>query len=199
MVLYFMPLDNLNNQESTISTEPTVAPTAAEPPLPAAAPETTPPGQAQGEAITPPGQAQGEAITPATPEVTPEIPSPAPTPVQTSEVPVPVPAPEPSVTEPTNPPNISPQPSPYQGGGAVQGGLGVLLQKAKEKIMFRKRAKLEKVVALVQTKGKITNNDVEKLLHLSDATATRYLNELVKQGRLRRVGPAKQPFYQINR
>ena len=74
-------------------------------------------------------------------------------------------------------------------------GLAGLLMRAKEKIQFRKRAKLEKIVSLAQSKGKVTNDNVQKLLHCSDATATRYLAELVKRGRLRRVGPAKQPFY----
>jgi Fic family protein len=36
--------------------------------------------------------------------------------------------------------------------------------------------------------GKITNNDIEKLLGISDATATRYLDELEKEGLIRQVG-----------
>jgi len=43
-------------------------------------------------------------------------------------------------------------------------------------------------MTLFEKKEKITNDDVEKLLHCSDATARRYLNELVKQGKLKRVG-----------
>lgn len=72
-----------------------------------------------------------------------------------------------------------------------------LLIKAREKIQFRKRAKLEKIISLAQNKGKITNNGVQKLLRVSDATATRYLAELVKQGRLKRVGPTNNASYQL--
>ena len=37
-------------------------------------------------------------------------------------------------------------------------------------------------------KGKITNDEVEKLLHVSDATATRYLDMLEKEGKIRQEG-----------
>jgi len=37
-------------------------------------------------------------------------------------------------------------------------------------------------------KNKITNGEVEKLLHVSDATATRYLSALVKENKIRQVG-----------
>jgi DeoR/GlpR family transcriptional regulator of sugar metabolism len=52
----------------------------------------------------------------------------------------------------------------------------------------RKQARLEKVVVLAAEKRVVTNDDVQKLLRVSDATATRYLNELVRQGRLKRSG-----------
>lgn len=65
------------------------------------------------------------------------------------------------------------------------------LQRALEKIQFRKKAKLEKIMALAVKKRSITNDDVQKLLRVSDATATRYLAELVRQGRLKRFGATK--------
>ena len=34
----------------------------------------------------------------------------------------------------------------------------------------------------------ITNNEVEKLLHVSDATATRYLSTLEKEGKIKQSG-----------
>src|SRR3989344_8516398 len=49
------------------------------------------------------------------------------------------------------------------------------LTKAQLTIQEKKRKKLEKIVETLNTKGKITNDEVEKLLHISDATATRYL------------------------
>lgn len=71
-----------------------------------------------------------------------------------------------------------------------------LLQRAKEVLQLRKRKKLEKILALAKTKGKIANDDVQKLLRVSDATATRYLAQLVQEGKLRRVGPPKGARYE---
>lgn len=43
--------------------------------------------------------------------------------------------------------------------------------------------------ALRNSKGrKITNDDVEQLLRVSDATATRYLDELEEDGKITQVG-----------
>ena len=63
-----------------------------------------------------------------------------------------------------------------------------LLKIARAKIQTKKHEKLEKIMTLFEKKEKITNDDVEKLLHCSDATARRYLNELIKQGKLKRIG-----------
>lgn len=74
-----------------------------------------------------------------------------------------------------------------------------LLIKAQAKIQFNKQKKLEKLIQLAQKKGIITNDDVEKLLYVSDATATRYLVKLVQQGRLTRVGSPRDAKYQFVR
>jgi hypothetical protein len=63
-----------------------------------------------------------------------------------------------------------------------------LLAKASAKIQSKKKAKLEKIIQALNTKNKITNDEVEKLLHVSDATATRYLSELEKQGKITQTG-----------
>ncbi|MFA5877378.1 MAG: DeoR family transcriptional regulator [Candidatus Paceibacterota bacterium] len=60
--------------------------------------------------------------------------------------------------------------------------------KARAVIQSRKRKKLEKIMEVVNAKGKITNDQVEKLLHVSDATATRYLTQLEKEGKVQQVG-----------
>lgn len=70
------------------------------------------------------------------------------------------------------------------------------LARALASIQFRKKAKLEKIVKLATEKGSITNDHVEKLLRVSDATATRYLAQLVKEGRLRKVGPDGRARYE---
>lgn len=43
-------------------------------------------------------------------------------------------------------------------------------------------------MGLFAKQTEITNDEVEKLLHVSDATATRYLAELEKRGKIRQVG-----------
>jgi hypothetical protein len=56
---------------------------------------------------------------------------------------------------------------------------------------------LAKVLALAKDSGKVTNNDVERLLGTSDRQASRYLNELAKQGKLVKYGRFKQTFYKL--
>jgi len=63
-----------------------------------------------------------------------------------------------------------------------------LLAKAREMIQFRKRRKLEKIMGMFLKKASITNDQVEKLLHVSDATATRYLEQLEKESKIKQVG-----------
>lgn len=64
-----------------------------------------------------------------------------------------------------------------------------LLQKiARATIGLRKEKKLQKIMNLFAKHTEITNNQVEKLLHVSDATATRYLTELEKRGKLTQHG-----------
>lgn len=41
---------------------------------------------------------------------------------------------------------------------------------------------------IITAKGTISNDDVEKLLHVSHATATRYLAALEKEGRIMQAG-----------
>lgn len=70
-----------------------------------------------------------------------------------------------------------------------------LLAKAREMIQFRKRKKLEKIMSMFLKKAEITNDEVEKLLHVSDATATRYLEQLEKEGKIRQTGIGKAISY----
>ena len=70
--------------------------------------------------------------------------------------------------------------------------------KARATIQDRKHKKHEKILEALDGKGpttlklrragKITNDEVEKLLHVSDATATRYLSALEKEGKIQQVG-----------
>ena len=63
-----------------------------------------------------------------------------------------------------------------------------LLISARNAIQFRKRKKLDHVMSLFLQQSKITNDEVEKFLHVSDATATRYLSQLEKENKIKQVG-----------
>ncbi len=63
-----------------------------------------------------------------------------------------------------------------------------LLITARNAIQFRKRKKLDRVMSLFLQNSKITNDEVEKFLHVSDATATRYLSILEKENKIKQVG-----------
>jgi hypothetical protein len=114
-----------------------------------------------------------------------EVPMAAPLPAQESFV-APLPAPV-------------PEPVTHDSSAVRENPLRNLLAKAKEKIQFRKRQRLEKILALAglcQSKGKkLMNDDVQKLLRVSDKTATRYLGQLVREGRLKRIGNTGQAVY----
>jgi hypothetical protein len=70
--------------------------------------------------------------------------------------------------------------------------LMLLLTKAHLVTQLRKQKKLIKVMGLFATKKSITNDDVEKLLHVSDATALRYLTHLKKENKIVQIGKTGQ-------
>jgi len=63
-----------------------------------------------------------------------------------------------------------------------------LLNIAKLAIQFRKRKKLDRIMEMFAKQTKVTNDEVEKFLHVSDATAERYLNILEKENKIKQVG-----------
>ncbi len=65
-----------------------------------------------------------------------------------------------------------------------------LLIKARNSIQFRKRKKLDRIMGLFVKQVSVTNDDAEKLLHISDATASRYLGILEKESKVKQVGRA---------
>ena len=71
-----------------------------------------------------------------------------------------------------------------------------LLLRARAKIQDRKRKKLDKIMAKFMVRNKISNDDVQKLLYVSDATATRYLTALEREGKIKQAGrTGKSVFY----
>lgn len=59
----------------------------------------------------------------------------------------------------------------------------------------RKAENKQKILEFVRASGKIRNNDVEKLVTVSNATAERYLNELEKEGAITQHGTIGQGVF----
>jgi len=65
-------------------------------------------------------------------------------------------------------------------------------------VIAKRRENLDKIMALAAKQPRITNDDVQKALGISDATATRYLGYLVDLGKLVKVGErGQQVYYQL--
>jgi hypothetical protein len=129
-------------------------------------------------------EAEGEPKTEEKPRENEPIPEPVFEPVQAVEpTTAQIPPNEPLVpeSEPIKPEPISVIIPP-------KNSIRELLAKAKNAIQFRKRKKLDRVMTLFLKKSKITNDEVEKFLHISDATATRYLSQMEKENRIKQVG-----------
>jgi len=62
------------------------------------------------------------------------------------------------------------------------------LEKANLTRQNKKREKIDEILDLFAKQTNLTNDEVEKLLHVSDATATRYLETLEKEGKIKQVG-----------
>jgi Fic family protein len=74
-----------------------------------------------------------------------------------------------------------------------KGGQKRLEQKHEFNEMNERRAEerqkhLDQIMAIFNPGDEITNDKVEHLLHISDTSAERYLDELEKQGKLTQVG-----------
>ncbi len=183
-----------------------VAPPAAEPPKSEdTSGQATPPPEAAAPAPEP-----EQTPTPTEPPAPPksedatgqaaEVSEAAPEPVSESaaSTPAPEPTPEPQQTsQPQTTTNvIRPQGDPEE-QRAVN---GARLAAANAKIQATKQKRLDKIMQLFEKKATpkssedtasgrgITNDEVEKLLRVSDATATRYLDTLEKEGRVRQEG-----------
>jgi len=64
-----------------------------------------------------------------------------------------------------------------------------------QKQIQEKEEKKNKILELFKTQDRITNNDIEKLLGVSDASATRYLDELEKEGKIIQKGENRGVYY----
>ena len=61
----------------------------------------------------------------------------------------------------------------------------VIKKSEKEK---QKNKNLDEILLYLKEHKEITNNDIEELLKVSDATVTRYLDKLEEQGKIEQIG-----------
>ena len=61
----------------------------------------------------------------------------------------------------------------------------------------KKQENKEKILAFLRASEKVVNNDIEKLLGVSDSTATRYLDELEKEQKVRQIGITGNAVYYV--
>ncbi len=71
---------------------------------------------------------------------------------------------------------------------------GLIGKQAKKKVKNK-----EKILKFLRENEKVANNDIEKLLGVSDATATRYMNELEKEQKVRQIGKTGNAVYYVLR
>ena len=64
-----------------------------------------------------------------------------------------------------------------------------------EKQAREKEENKRKILELFESRQRVANNDIETLLGVSDATATRYFDELEKEGLIRQVGKIGRHVY----
>lgn len=69
------------------------------------------------------------------------------------------------------------------------------LQAVQERIKKRQ----DRILAVAKEQGRITNDGVEELYCLSDQTASRYLSQLVEEGKLTRHGKGRGIYYTLPR
>ncbi|MFH1188474.1 MAG: DUF977 family protein [bacterium] len=62
------------------------------------------------------------------------------------------------------------------------------LDRGRQTINAKKEKNKQDILNCIQQNGRITNNDIEKLLGVSDATATNYLQELEREGKIIQQG-----------
>ena len=106
--------------------------------------------------------------------------------IKPTEAKVEEPKPEEKLKEEVKPEPEKPQPP--------QTNLDELRAKANKERQDRKQEHLSEVEKLAKSK-QINNDDVRELLHVSQSTATNYLEELTKQGKLKKSGKAKATTY----
>jgi hypothetical protein len=143
--------------------------------VPESQPAETPQTPQTGEIPPAPEQKIEPIPTPETPPIPPE----------TIMAQLPPSEPLGSVNEPNIP---EPAPTPAEPVSPPRSLARQLIAKAREAIQTRKRKKIDHVIDLFAKRTNITNNQVGEFLHVSDATATRYLQILENENKIKQIG-----------
>lgn len=57
----------------------------------------------------------------------------------------------------------------------------------------------ELILKFIENKDEVRNHDIQKLLGVSDATATRYLQKIEDKGKIKQIGEAgRSVYYKLN-
>lgn len=79
-------------------------------------------------------------------------------------------------------------------------GLDVIEKENKNEVLIEKKEENKKrILELFESKSKITNNEVENLLGVSDSTVGRYLDELEEERKIKQVGETGQSVYYVKK
>lgn len=81
--------------------------------------------------------------------------------------------------------------------GKLKERLTILQQKGNQKKKDKKQAILQRIVDIARTRGRINNQEAQKILHLPQSTLTDYFQELVSQGSLKKEGKGKATYYHL--
>lgn len=74
--------------------------------------------------------------------------------------------------------------------------LSLYQAQADKAVQARIHARLDRVLAAAQEAGRITNDEVEEMFCIGDRTASRYLRQLVADGKLERHGKGRGTYYE---
>ncbi len=108
----------------------------------------------------------------------------------------PAPQPQSSAQSPQAPIPATPQTEPISGESAAFRNIQA---RGRSKIQTNRQEKLDKLIQFAQKKQIIENEEIQKLLRISSATATRYLEDLVKEGRMVSEGLPRHAKYRFIR
>ncbi len=84
-------------------------------------------------------------------------------------------------------------------GFLVWGFVGGSSDEKKEVCLNGEEKREEKILEFLDREGKITNNQIEEMLGVSDTSVGRYLDELERKGKIKQIGKTGKSVYYIKK